>query len=266
MSEEENKSKGEGIVKPYLGFIDTNVLFKKPVSCLFAIISLLVPVFFLVQFIQYFEYFKDEGKIIVASILLLLVLGFAGIFGAFIWWHRRINRDEGPKVYDNFRRFIQTIGECTGTTVAIVAFGGVLILMTLLKDTYYMITGLFPIPIPPLDLTHAFIGPIIGFLIIIGTKILLFLLDPLIWLIKQIWKLFVRIVLYCYRCVLNYHGTIERNLPIWTGVTWLFACLAVFVCIGLCFILKNWASAIALVASLAFLGFIVYKRKHDDAQ
>ena len=106
MSDQEKKRRC--IVDSYLGFIDTNVLFKKPVSCLFAIASLLFPVYLFIQVIQYGIFKSESAEMITASILLILVFIIAGLFGSIIWWCRRIARDEGPKVYQNFRRFIQT--------------------------------------------------------------------------------------------------------------------------------------------------------------
>ncbi|MDR0496414.1 MAG: hypothetical protein LBH42_02235, partial [Treponema sp.] len=111
--------KEQGLVKPYLGFIDTSVLFKKPVSCLFAIVSLLIPVYFLMLLIQYDIFQSGQGKLIGAGISVFAVLLFAGVFGFRIWWLRRIKRDEGPKMYPNFRRFVQTLGEWEGTLFAI---------------------------------------------------------------------------------------------------------------------------------------------------
>ena len=259
------EKKGEGLVKPYLGFLDTHVLFKKPVSCLFAIVHVLVPVYFLFMFIQYGLFSSGEGGLIAACLFLLAVLAFAGLFCALIWWHRRINRDEGPKPYNNFRRFIQTLGESLGTYVAIVVFGGVIFLMIFLHDTYYIVTGMIPIPVPPINLATAVYGPIIGIIIIIATKILLFLLDPLIWLVKQIWKLFVRFVLYVYRLLTSCAVTVEKSTPFWIGITWLLAIAAVIFSIILCFKQSGLFSSLALAFSLGFLGYYLFKRKHYDS-
>jgi len=265
MSDQQNIPKGQGIVKPYLGFIDTNVLFKKPISCLFAIVSLLIPVYVLSLFIQYEIFRTNEAKFIIAGILIIAVLLFAGIFGALIWWHRRITRDEGPKWYSNFRRFIQTIGEWLGTFIAISVFGCIIILMIFLSDEYYMITNVLPLSIYQVDIVAALYGPITGFLIIIVTKILLFLLDPVIWLIKQIWKLFVRVVLFVYRCVINISGIVEKNTPFWIGLTWLLAFTAIVVSLVLCFIYGSIYAVIALAASFGFMGYLLFKRKNYDA-
>ena len=266
MSDQQDTPRGQGIVKPYLGFIDTNVLFKKPISCLAAIVSLLIPVYVLSLFIQYGIFRQNEAKYIIAGILILVVLLFAGIFGALIWWHRRIIHDEGGhKWYSNFRRFIQTIGEWLGTFVAISVFGCVIVLMIFLSEEYYMVTEILPLPIYQVDIVAALYGPIAGFLIIIATKILLFLLDPIIWLIKQIWKLFVRIVLFVYRCVINTCGVVEKNTPFWVGLTWLLAVAAVVVTLYLCFVNYGIAQVIALAVSLGFMGYLLFRRKNHDA-
>ncbi|MCL2265968.1 MAG: hypothetical protein FWC22_08000 [Treponema sp.] len=264
MSDQQIKSERQGLVKPYINFIDTNVLFKKPISCLSAIVSCLIPVYVLSQFISSGVFKIGDAKHIVAAILIVLVLTFAGVFGALIWWHRRIIRDEGPKYYDNFRRFIQTTGEWLATFLAISIFGIVIILLILLPEEYHLLTYSIPFSIPAIDVITAFYGIICGFIIIIATKILLFLLDPIIWLIKQLWKLIVRAVLFLYRCVISLAGTVEKNTPIWIGVTWLFSIAVIITCLVLCFYFGTMAPVIGLIASLIFLGYMLFKRKHYD--
>ena len=263
MSDQEEKKK-ECMVKSYLGFIDANVLFKKPVSCLFAIVSLLLPIYALSQFIQFRIFQVSEAKYIAASIIILLILAFAGIFGACIWWFRRITRDEGPGWYNNLRRFIQTVGEWSGTIIAIGVFGIILVLVIFLSEDYHLIIRVLPFQIFDVNIVMAFYGLIAGFIIIIATKILLFLLDPIIWLLKQLWNIIKRIVLFCYRCILNLSGTVEKNTPVWVGVTWILTIAAIIACLVLCFRFGNIASVIALAAALGFMGYLMFKRKHYD--
>jgi len=261
MSEEQNK--GQGLVKQYLKFIDTNILFKKPVSCLFAVLSLLLPLFVLGLFIQSDIFGSKDGKYIAAGILILIILCFAGIFGALIWWHRRINRDDGPNPYPNFRRFIQTAGEWLGTILAISVFGTVLVLLIFIPKDYYRIAGALPFPIPGINIASAFYGPVGGFIIIIITKIILFLLDPVILLIKRIWGLIKRIVLYCYRFIINFFGTVEKNTPFWIGATWVLAVGVIIATLVLCFVSEGIGVIIGLAAALAFMCYLIFKRKHD---
>ena len=261
MSEEQNK--GQGLVKQYLKFIDTNILFKKPVSCLFAVLSLLLPLFVLGLIIQSDIFGSKDGKYIAAGILILIILCFAGIFGALIWWHRRINRDDGPNPYPNFRRFIQTAGEWLGTILAISVFGTVLVLLIFIPKDYYRIAGALPFPIPGINIASAFYGPVGGFIIIIITKIILFLLDPVILLIKRIWGLIKRIVLYCYRFIINFFGTVEKNTPFWIGATWVLAVGVIIATLVLCFVSEGIGVIIGLAAALAFMCYLIFKRKHD---
>jgi hypothetical protein len=257
-------SKGWDIVKPYLRFIDVSVLFKKPISCLIAILSLLSPVFILNLLVGAGVFDSSDGSLIAAGILLVVIFLLSGIFGALIWWHRRINKDNGARWYDNFRCFIQTLGEYAGTVFAINVFFSVIVLLVFLGDEIVYVAGILPFSVPRPDFSHALAGPITGFLIILATKILLFLLDPVIWLIRQIWSLFTRIVLYYYRCVIKLHGVIEQNAPVWIGFIWLVS-LATVIC-GLTLLYKNiiWGGAVSLTLGLVLMGFLVIKRKQYD--
>jgi len=263
MSDEQNER--QGLVKQYLKFIDNNVLFKKPISCLFAALGLLFPLFVLGLFIQsgIFDYFIQINavKYIAASILILLILGFAGVFGALIWWHRRIKCDDGPKAYPNFRRFIQTVGEWLGTFLAISVFGTVLVLLILMSDDYSLIADALPFPIPGISIVTAFYGPIAGFIVIIVTRIILFLLDPVIWLITQIWGLIKRIALYFYRFTIGFFGTVEKNTPFWVGATWILAVGVIVATLVLCFMYGGIAMTAGLAAALGFMGYLMFKRK-----
>jgi hypothetical protein len=257
-------SKGRGIVKPYLGFIDTSVLFKKPISCLIAILSLLSPVFILNFLVRSGVFESEDGKLIGVSILLVVIFLFSGIFGALIWWHRRINKDNGTRWYDNFRCFIQTLGEYTGTVFAINVFFSVIAFLIVLGEEVAYITNILPVPVPQPDFSHALTGPVAGFLIILATRIFLFLLEPVIWLIGRIWSLFTKIVLYYYRCIIKLHGVIEQNTPVWIGFVWLISLATVIS--GLVLLFKNiiWGGAISLTLGLVLTGFLVIKRKQYD--
>jgi len=264
MSEEGYRSREQGIVKEYLGFLDNNVVFKKPVSCLAAFGSFLIPVFVLSLFIR-FEIFKaGDVNIIFASILIVIIFTLAGVFGALIWWQRRITRDEGPKFYVNFRRFVQTTGEWLGTFSAITVFGVILVLAIFLSEKYQYIAGFLPFSLPRINILMAFSGLVGGFFIIIATKILLFLLDALVWLIRQIWNFIKWIARYCQRIIFNLLKTIEKNTPIWTGVTWILAIAVIISALTLCFRFGGIFPVIGLAAALAFMGYLMFKRKHYD--
>ncbi|MDR0730690.1 MAG: hypothetical protein LBF63_03410 [Treponema sp.] len=263
MSDESTLKKAD-IVKPYLGFLDANVLFKKPVSCLLAILSLLSPVFILNLLVISGVFESKDGGLIAAGILCVVVFLFSGIFGALIWWHRRIHKDNGPRWYDNFRCFIQTLGEYTGTVFAINVFFSIIISLIILGEKIAYIAAILPFPVPRPDFSYALAGPIVGFLIILATKIFLFLLDPIIWLIRQIWGLVKRIVLYYYRCVVKLHGVIEQNAPVWIGFVWLVSLATVISGIALLFKNIIAGGALSLTLGLVLMGFLVIKRKQYD--
>ena len=265
------QSRERGVVRSYLGFLDRSVLFRKPISCFFTVISFLIPLTFLVQFIQQRDFLFENPGLLLAWILILLVLTFAGIFGALIWWHRRIIRDEGPRIYDNFRRFLQTLSEWTGTVFAIIVFGCVTVITFLLKEEINTITSLIPfeLPLPVIDFSFALFGLAGGFLIILASKILLFLLDLLVLLFLKIWKLIIRIVLYYYRCIVKVHSTIELNTTVWIGLVWLLAAAVVILGLVMCYKLMGAGfrlylpGIITLALGLGFMAFMVVKRKND---
>ena len=265
-------SKEIGFVKNYLKFIDTNVLFKKPVSCLYAISSLLIPVFFLIQIIQFKVFESEIPSLIVVSIFLLLIFIFAGFFGSLIWYYRRIIQNEGPKWYPNFRRFIQTLGEWTATLVAIIGFfTGIIIIIMSNTGDFRIILSFMPLMVRSFGLMLAPYSLVVGFLIIIATKIILYLLDPVIWLIKQLWSLLVRVVLYFYRITLKVFGIFEENAPLWFGVNWLLAILVVAAGLWMgCKLLTSpsWPLAFATILSvglgLSYTGFMILRKKKDN--
>ena len=268
-----DKSRGHGIVGSYLKFLDKNILFKKPISCFYALFSMLIPLAFLFLIIRYRDFIFENTRLFLACILTLAVLSIAGIFGALIWWHRRINNDEGPKCHVNLRRFIQTLGEWTGTLFAIIVFGCICVILLVLTDAYDYISllmVLFPIPLPEISIYLAIYGLIGGFFIMIATKVILFLYDLLIWLGSRLWRLLVRIVQYYYRCIIKIHRTLELNTSVWIGVVWLFAAVAVFIGLILCFKLVGTdfraylLGLIPLGLGLGFMAFLVINRKNYD--
>ena len=266
-----NRPKEQGLVKAYLGFIDTNALFKKPISCLFAILSILIPLSFLFLIIHLKDIIFEDTQVFIASILTLLVLFGAGFFGALIWWHRRINLDEGSRLYVNLRRFIQTLGEWTGTLLGIIVFGVTVIFLIFFEGKDTLISPLLPFLFFEINYALPFYGLIGGFFIILATKIFLFLLDILVRLIGKIWNILVSIILYYYRCIVKVHRTIELNTSVWIGLVWFFSAAAAITGLVLCFKLIGASLGVYLLAliplalGLGFMAFLVVKRKNYDA-
>ena len=272
------ESKRQGIVRSYLDFLDRSVFFKKPISCFFAVLSILIPLAFLFLMLQFKDLIFENTEILIACILKLAVLSLAGFFGTMIWVHRRINRDEGTKFYANLRRFIKTLGEWAGTLFAIKVFGFVTIIVFLLKDEYAQFLSMFPIPeipfpvpLPGISFAVAIYGLICGIIIILATNVFLFFLDLLVWLIGSVWKLFARIVLYYYRCIVKLHKTIELNTSVWIGLVWLFSAAVVIAGLILCFRLAGENFGVYLIGiipmalGLGLMAFLVIKRKDDKA-
>ena len=267
----ENRPKEQGIVKAYLAFIDRNALFKKPISCFFSVSSLLLPVTFIFVILHLRDIIFDNTNVFIASILALLILFAAGFIGALIWWHRRINLNEGPRLYVNLRRFIQTLGEWTGTLLAIIVCGAVIIYLIFIGGEDTLIVPMLPFPLPAINYVLALYGLIGGFLIILATKIFLFLLDIVVGLLGRIWNLFVGIILYYYRCIVKVHRTIELNTSVWIGLVWFFSAIVVIAGLILCFKLIGTSLGIYLLGiiplalGLGLMAFLVVKRKNYDA-
>ena len=155
---------------------------------------------------------------------------------------------------------------------AIIAFFGGLIILFFAGEYYNYIIRLLPLPVPGLEMLIVS-GPLGGFLIIIATKIVLFLLEPIIWLIKKIWSLLVRFALYIYRCIIKAFGIFEENTPVWIGVNWLIAVLVAFGGLILAFRLFSrgnitfgsaFGVALILALGLGFMAFIIIRRKNSE--
>ncbi|MCL2094130.1 MAG: hypothetical protein FWH12_08055 [Treponema sp.] len=260
-------------MKSYLVFLDRSVLFKKPISCFYALASLILPFSFLGYIIQWREAIMSVTILFIASVCAFLVLLAAGLSGALIWWHRRISRDEGQRFYPNLRRFIQTLGEWAGTVFAITVFGMSIVYLLFVRDHYTLSLPLIslPVPIPFTVMNLGFGGPIFGFLLIIATKIFLFILDLLVKLLGSIWKLLLRIVLYYYRCVVKIHRTIEVNTQIWAGVLWIISAVVVGFGIYVTYRLMGspfnilLAGLVPLALGLGFMAFLAAKRRNPEA-
>jgi len=284
-----------GPVRSYLSFIERSVLFRKPISCFFALFSFLIPLAFLLPAIQYRDIIFSDANLLFASILFLLILIIAGIFGGLIWWHRRLRRDVDSSLYGNFRAFLQTLGEWTGTLYGLIICLTTIVLYIFLRDDngfllsiilgslnldflfldsetiFSTLVGLLMLPIRGVNLSTAIFGLCTGFIIILATRIFLIVLDFVYMLLLKIWNLIKGIVLYYYRCIIRIHRTIEQNSTIWLGVVWLFAILVVIAGLVLCYLLTLTTSLrgegfgpylmaiIPVIMGLGLMAFLVLK-------
>lgn len=247
-----------GTISFWLNFIDNSVLFKKPISCLMAIVSLLIPILAIVDIAQRENFFYEmRAPLVIAIILAVIVLIIAGIFGVLVWWDRRIKLDVGPRMYDNLRRFIQTLGEFLATFVAIAVFGlGLVFLIPRAYEGWAFFFVPYVNYIWGYGPAAIFIGPALGVVIIVATKIALFLLDPVIWLLRQIW----RYIKWFFRNVINIGIAVERFTPVWAGITWLFSMLVVFSGLSVAVVASGVVGGIISAFGFIFMGFLVFMR------
>jgi hypothetical protein len=176
------------IVSSYLGLVEGGVMFKKPISFLFAVSSILPPLFFLINSIQDDVFGEDAQAIAVVAVLVVLfVLLVLAILGILIWVRGRLSEDVGEKFVPNIYAFIKTLGMWLGTYIGLSAF----LIVFLLKlfgsnedfeaGSILQLLGLAKVGAVTWNL--AILGLFRGFIIIVVSKIALFLLDKrwVIW-------------------------------------------------------------------------------------
>lgn len=159
----------------FINLMDQSSFLRKPLLWLymfFAALNILVPVYLLFQVIS-----KDLlNNVGFGALVLWLIFALAGWMGFQLWWKRKdqIGRyyAQGDEFYaiPLFSHYIQTTGEWLGTTIAIVGSGGALVAWLFLKDS--RMGSAFPIPLENFGVAAVFVAPIIGFIIILFTKVL----------------------------------------------------------------------------------------------
>ena len=123
-------------IEPYLSYIDSGKLYRKPFSWLYilcAVFNAILPFYVLYKVIDsgIFKYAEGGGaaKLFFAFALIWLVLCVACWFGFQIWWNRKdkvlLTSDEGSEFPATpvISHFIQTFGEWLGTYIAVIGFG-----------------------------------------------------------------------------------------------------------------------------------------------
>ncbi|MDR0754912.1 MAG: hypothetical protein LBF04_05945 [Prevotellaceae bacterium] len=159
-------------IKPYLSFIDSGKLYRKPFYWLYAVlaaVNLLLPFYFLYEAID-MGFFNGNAKLIFALMLNWLVILVAAWVGAQIWWDRKDKVQNTSSEGADFpatpviSHLIQTLGECLGTWVIIVGFGSSLFNWILLGGYGYY--GL------PNGFIPMIISPVAGFLIIVFARLI----------------------------------------------------------------------------------------------
>ncbi|MDR2651062.1 MAG: hypothetical protein LBC68_01930 [Prevotellaceae bacterium] len=161
-------------IKPYLSFIDSGKLYRKPFYWLYVVLAaanLLFPFYVLYEAIDSRMFSMGDAKFIFAFILIWLVMLAAAWVGFQIWWDRKDKVQNTTSEGADFpatpviSHLIQTIGECVGAWVAIVGFGSSLFTWILLGSGGWY---------NELPLSGGFWGiiifPVVGFLIIVFTR------------------------------------------------------------------------------------------------
>lgn len=163
----------------FAGFINAmeqSGFFRKPLYWLYIIfagLNILVPVYLLFMMIS-----NDLlNRLGVGGFLIWLIIAFAGWMGFQLWWNRKdkitLHIQQGDDFFaiPLFSHYIQTMGEWLGMTLAIVGAGVALVAWIFLGGSGSGRTG-FPIPLQGFGIAGVIIAPIIGFTIILISKVL----------------------------------------------------------------------------------------------
>jgi hypothetical protein len=118
-------------IDPYLAYIDTGKLFRHPMKFLYgllAIVSLVLPIVLFIGAARNGIFRSGFGGV-VAFLLIWFIIAFACWLGFQLWWDRKdrladiVNSDDEFAATPIFSHFVQTLGEWSGTFVAIVGAG-----------------------------------------------------------------------------------------------------------------------------------------------
>ena len=165
-------------IDPYLSYIDSGKLYRKPFSWLYilwAVFNAVLPFYVLYQVIDsgIFEY--TTAKLIFAFVLIWLVLCVACWFGFQIWWNRKdkvlLTSDEGSEFPATpvISHFIQTFGEWLGMYIAVIGFGISFFGTIFLGNEAYQLSNAMDLPFSSgfMGIGGVVIFPILGFATIV---------------------------------------------------------------------------------------------------
>jgi hypothetical protein len=163
-------------IKPCLRFIDTGQIYRKPFSWLYKLIAalnIISPLYILYKGIE-IDIFNFPSKLIVGSFLIWVVCVFASWIGFQLWWDRSDRVLETSDENADFpatpviAHFIQTAGECLGAQVAVIGFFCSLFATIFLSGEEMF----FSDDLPALSVTSMFAAPLLGFAVIILSRLL----------------------------------------------------------------------------------------------
>lgn len=165
-------------INPYLSFIDSGNLFRRPFNWLYtvlAIFNLILPLFIFYQAIDN-NIFDAPTKFIIVFFLVWLAIAFASWIGFQILWDRKskvgaVTSDDKEFIATPvFSHFIQTMGEWIGTWVAIVGFSVALLGTIILGDDAGYFSRQLGVGFLSTGFVAIIIMPVYGFLIIVGAR------------------------------------------------------------------------------------------------
>lgn len=171
-------TKFTSFINPYLEYIDSGKIFRRPFSILYtvlAVLNLLIPIAILIGAIKN-DVFDFEFKFILTFILVWFSIIFASWIGFQIWWDRRTKINFSSSHTDDFvatpsfSHFLQTSGEWIGSWIAIVGTCGALFTSLILGSDSYIIDSMIGIPFLDGGFVFVIIAPIYGFLVIILSR------------------------------------------------------------------------------------------------
>lgn len=171
-------NKFTNFIDPFLDYIDSGKLFRKPFDILylvFAILNLLLPLFILYTGIKN-DIFSTNFKFTITFIFIWISIVAASWIGFQIWWNRRtkLNFSSNPEdefvATPSFSHFVQTAGEWIGSWVAIVGTSFALFTTIIMGSESYYLTGMLGIPFLTGGFIFIILMPIYGFLIIIVSR------------------------------------------------------------------------------------------------
>ena len=161
--------------KPYLDFIGKGSIFSI-IYFIMAVINLFIPFFLLYKAIDSGFFSYVEAKYVFAFILTWLVVCFACWISFQLWWNRRkkvaVLASSEFIAIPIFSEILQTFGEWLGTVIAIVGAGGGLLASLFLGNDVDYLFGMMGMEFMNFGVMIIIIGPIVGFFIIIISRVL----------------------------------------------------------------------------------------------
>ena len=168
-------------IEPFLSYIDSGKLFRKPFSWLYmalAAVNAILPFYLLYKTIDTGILKHAEGKLVFAFIFTWFFVVAACWVGAQIWWNRKdkvlASSQEGAEfpVTPVIAHLVQTFGEWLGSFIAIVGFGvsfcALIFLGNQAENLSYTLGGYFNFA--GIGILGLVLNPVLGFMIIVGFR------------------------------------------------------------------------------------------------